>query len=265
MGDVEQKAELHATSPLLIVDALLDAAPISSPSASIDKYADLDTVFERVIGLGYWCLTKGQINKYFAPELHLMSTKKGHADLFDWLYIHDYFRFAIALEHRLEDFFERKNFYVKDGKSKKIYNRVYEMSWPHLFGRHLVGLDTKEVRGELTEEGLDLLFPVIKEKISYLKNKLIAAKWQKTLYVISHPRKGPSLEELVRVRDSLLAIREGDKNFCLLFVTISQTYEGKENIIVKEAKDLNSEWDGADSVRWKQILDEFKFTPNIWE
>lgn len=265
VGDVEKKAELHAASPLLIVDALLDAAPISPPSASVDGYANLDTVFERVIGLGHWCLTKGQINKYFAPELHLMATKKGHADLFDWLYIHDYFRLAIALEHKLEDFFERKDFYVKDGKSKKIYNRLYEMSWPHLFGSNLTGGDTKGVNSDLTEQELDLIFPSIKEKINYLKDKFISAKKTKTLYIISHPRKELSLEALVHVRDSLTIIRAGDKNFCILFIPHAKTYDGIENIIVREAKNLNSEWDGADSVRWKQILDEFKFTPDIWK
>ncbi len=263
--DVEKKAELHASSPLLIVDALLDGAPISPPSASIDGYASLDTEFERVIGLGHWCLTKGQINKHFAPELHLMATKKGHADLFDWLYIHDYFRFAIALEHRLEDFFERKDFYVKDGKSRVIFNRKYNMCWNHLFSSHLMGGDTKGVNSDLTEQELDLLFPSIKEKINYLKDKFISAKKNKTLYIISHPGKGPSLETLVRVRDSLLATREGDKNFCLLFMPNSQTYEGTENIIVREAKNLSTNWTGADPIRWKQVLGEFKFTPDIWK
>ena len=98
VGDVEKKAELHAASPLLIVDALLDAAPISPPSASVDGYANLDTVFERVIGLGRNCLTKAQINLFFnGAGKRWHETKSGKADLFDWMVIPDYDLFAQAL------------------------------------------------------------------------------------------------------------------------------------------------------------------------
>ena len=60
-------------------------------------------------------------------------------------------------------------------------------------------------------------------------------------------------------------IRDGDKNFCLLFIPHTKIYEGNENIIVREAKNLKVGWTGADSIRWKEILDDFKFAPDIWE
>lgn len=261
-------------SPLVTADTILNATKDALTIIVSEGYANLNTVFERVIGLGHWCLTKGQINKYFAPKLHLMNTKKGQADLFDWLYIHDYAQFAIALRHKLEDFFERKDFYVKDGKSKVIYNRKYKMEWNHIFSgnsnlmENILLADSdhvKDVRNELREKELELLFSSITGKINYLKDKFISAKGNKTLYIISHPRQDLNLETLVKVRDSLTIIREGDKNFCLLYVPQVKIFEGVENIIVREAKNLTKEWDGADTQRWKQILDEFKFTPGIWQ
>lgn len=264
-GNAEKEAKPLVT-PLVTADTILAVTKVVTPNVDTCGYANLGTVFERVIGLGHWCLTKGQINKYFAPELHLMKTKKGHADLFDWMYMHDYSKLAIALEHRLEDFFERKDLYTQAEKGKDVYNRTYNMTWNHLFDHNLGTCDNSEGKiGTLTEEKLDLLLPAIKIKINYLKDKFIAAKRYKTLYIISHPRTGPDLATLIKVRDSLTIIRDGDKNFCLLFLTPVKTYEGKENIIVHEAKNLSREWHGADTQRWKQILDEFKFTSDIWQ
>ena len=91
-----------------------------------------------------------------------MSTKKGHADIFDWLYIHDYSLFAKSLEHKLEDFFERKDFFTLKGKATKtIFNTQYCMEWNHLFNSS----DCPKVQ-DLTEDELDLAFPSLKEKIN---------------------------------------------------------------------------------------------------
>ena len=73
-----------------------------------------------------------------------------------------------------------------------------------------------------------------------------------------------SLEGLVRVRNALTAIRGGDRRFSILYVPQSQTVKGMENIIVREAKNLGITWDRGDDERWREILNEFKFTPNIW-
>lgn len=79
-----------------VIPATLDEAPpniaelnISEkinvpPSANSGAYATFDTLFERVIGLGYRCSTKGQINRYFVPEQpRILRTKFGQEDLFD--------------------------------------------------------------------------------------------------------------------------------------------------------------------------------------
>ena len=228
-----------------------------------NSYATLDTVFDRIIGLGYHCQTKAQINAYFLSPW--WSTKKGHGDLFDWLYINDYSHLSAALSNKLEDFFERQDFEIKwnAGRWTGIGNKKYNMIWNHVFDEWKE--DHTKLEGILNEEKLDTLFPLIKNKINYLKDKFISAKQNKTLYVISHPEKGPDLENLIKVRNALTTIRNGDKQFALLFVPNVQTYEGTKNIMIREAKNLKPGWEGGDHTRWKKILDEFKFTPTIWE
>ena len=100
-----------------------------------NSYATLDTVFDRIIGLGHYCQTKGEINTYFVPELSLGKTKKGHGDLFDWLYINDYSHLSAALSNKLEDFFERQDFEIKwnAGRWTGIGNKKYNMIWNHVF------------------------------------------------------------------------------------------------------------------------------------
>ena len=176
--------------------------------------------------------------------------------------IDDYNHLSAALSNNLEDFFEKKDFEIIPNKTLK--NKKYSMGWNHLFDG-LGGEDQQKLEGILNEEKLDTLFPLIKNKINYLKDKFISAKQNKTLYVIDRPHKGTDLENLIKVRDALTTIRNGDKQFALLFVPNVQTYEGTENIIIREAKDLKSMWDGGGHTRWKEILDEFKFTPTIWE
>lgn len=230
------------------------------------EYATLDTVFERVIGLGDWCLTKGQVNRYFAPDLPLMCTKPGHADLFDWLFINDYRKFAIALESQLTDFFERENFKITTPSGQKaILNTRYNMCWNHLFDGRFDKESTKI--DFLSEEKLDTAWPSIRRKIDYLKDKFIAAKNSRTLYVISNIGHNVSMDNatLIQVRDALTVIRQGDRQFCVLYVYDKLACESTENIIVRNAQNLRPGWDGADPVRWKEILDEFHFADSIWD
>jgi hypothetical protein len=49
-----------------------------------------------------------------------------------------------------------------------------------------------------------------------------------------------------------------------LFLPHEQKFDGIENIVVREAKNLKSGWDGGDSARWKEILDVFRFSADIW-
>ena len=234
------------------------------------EYATLDTVYGRVITLGSFCLTKGQINAYFEPTSPWMKTKKGHADLFDWLWIPDYRKFAQALENHLEDFFERKDFDIiisTQTPNIEIGNRKYEMFWNHLFETY-TGTYNERNRtiDKLTEEILDREFPSIYEKINYLKKKFIGAKQHSTLYIITGKIGGVELDldTLLQVRNALTTIRDGNKHFCLLYVSENPLCENTENIIVRTAKSLGPRWNQADPVRWREILDEFKFTPDIW-
>ena len=72
------------------------------------------------------------------------------------------------------------------------------------------------------------------------------------------------MNALKEVRDALTVIREGDRRFMLLFLPQEQKFDGVENIIVREAKNLKLGWDGGDSARWKEILDTFSFSADIW-
>ena len=265
---------LRSTFILLFLDACFSL--FASEEGS--HIYECDTVFERVIGIGSNCLTKSQINGYFSPEFPPRETKSGHADLFDWMRICDYHSFAAALRTGLTDFFELEDFtihyeaygspHLVDHKSM-LWNHKNNMIWRHLFdsaaGQQLWSAARD---GELTPAKLEEIFPQIKTKLNHLKEKFITAKDQKTLYVISHyevdGETPPDLNALKEVRDALTAIRGGDTHFTLLFLPHEQKFDGIENIVVREAKNLKSGWDGGDSARWKEILDVFRFSADIW-
>ena len=247
-------------------------------SEEVSPSYECDTVFERVIGIGSNCLTKSQINGYFAPGFPSRKTKSGHADLFDWMRICDYYSFAAALHNGLTDFFELENFtihYETCGSAEvanhksMLWNHKNNMIWRHLFDSAAgKALWSAKRDGELTPAKLEEIFPQIKTKLNHLKEKFISAKDKKTLYVISHyevdGEAPPDLNALKEVRDALAAIRGGDSRFTLLFLPHEQKFDGVENIIVREAKNLKSGWNGGDSARWKEILDAFRFSADIW-
>lgn len=232
-------------------------------------YATQDTIFERVITLGHICTTKSQVNVYFNPGPDSRQTKKGHGDLFDWMFIYDYGRLADALSSNLEDIFERNDFIkTRFIENKAVFNQKYNMQWNHLFDKRMCAYSEHSTRNWNEYVSLEYFhehFEEVKSKIEYLRERFISAKTQKTLYIISHPQNGPNLETLIQVRDALTHIREGNRNFCLLFVPNIQTYDGAENIIIRPAKKLREGWDGGNPARWREILGEFHFIPNIWE
>ena len=248
----------------------------SEPEDSCTEvYANLDTVFDRVIGIGWRCCTKSNINKYFNPEAEYTATKKGHADLFDWMLIHDYDLFAQSLRNKLDNFFRISDFTIPEYRaSHVILNQINHMEWNHLFDR-MFSSDSKKST-KLTKEELDIAFPAIEEKINHLRDKFIKSKENKTLYILFHDtpeclmlfpdqrNTTISCSTISNLRDSLKELRDNDMNFCILFITDKPTFNSFENIIVREASTIEYP-DGSNPERWKQILDEFRFTPDIWE
>lgn len=228
---------------------------------SRDEYSSHSKVVERVVGLGGWCLTKAQINGYFAPMDPINISKKGHGDLFDWMFIYDYKLFTDALEHKLDDFFEKDDLKIIYGN--ELYNTKNHMRWNHITQNHDPLLSETVQNDKLLTE----YFPTIKNKLNYLKDRFISAKSYNTLYIISLPPyfNPLTLENLISVRNGLTTIREGDNNFTLLMVTHFKTFDGVDNIIVREAEMLGESWNEGDSQRWKDILDEFKYKEGIWD
>ncbi len=95
-----------------------------------------DLIFEDCVGIGATCYTRMQINMFFNPgNLSYYKTKKGHSNLFDWLIIKDYDKFADALDNNLEDFFNIEDMEISDNVSHlgHVYNKKYDMNWKHLF------------------------------------------------------------------------------------------------------------------------------------
>ena len=267
VGSAEELIDGHGNSAGFIsAAAIAEISPEVAERASSTEYATLDTVFERVIGLGNMCMTKKQINQFFNPSSSDdRNTKKGHADLFDWVAISDYKLFAQLLSNQLNDFFKSPDdFELKNTLSRgvNIIDAKYKMYWPHLLEHGDIW--SPEKHGELTTEKFRTIYPQIKQKLDYLKEKFIQAKDKKTLYVFTVIRQ--DLETLVHLRNSLVEIRNGNKQFILLCIPHKQTFESFENIFVREAQHLDrvALWERGDPVRWGEILSEFKFTPDIW-
>lgn len=227
----------------------------------VSGYANLETVFERIIPLGQRCPNKMELNLLFNPaEPDYNKTKKGHADLFDWSAIFDYNLFSQALSNNLTDFFEVNDFvHIPEDRKKIVLNTKYNIRWSHLFDNSEIcwrrfSLDTFKEQ-----------FLRVKEKIEYLRQKFISAKDYKTLYIIVHEAEGLDEATLRTVRNSLLTIREGSKDFVLLAISKIKMSESFENIIVRDAPKFKLRRKGGKNTpRWKQILDEFTFTPEIW-
>ena len=226
---------------------------------SDSQYATIQTEYSRIITLGSWCQTKGQINNYFSPNTPITQTKKGHADLFDWLFISDYSKLADALHKNLEDFFEFEDFKWKIKPYASNINIKYHVHWNHLWSDHNA-FEMPLSLGEIEE-----IFPQIKLKIDYLRQKFIDAKQYPTLYVVSHSESGPSKTDIEKLRNSITQIRDGKTDFSILFISKNPTFESFDNIYVRQSTPISCCWTQADSVRWKQILDEFKFSPTIWD
>ena len=62
----------------------------------------------------------------------------------------------------------------------------------------------------------DELFPLIKQEVNLLKEKFIAEKSKKTLYLVNERVIFPEFEQLVKVRDALISLRGGNKEFLIL-------------------------------------------------
>lgn len=76
---------------------------------SINLSTVVEMPYERFIALGNCCVTRYQINNHLSKRFDKDIHSFGGGQLFDWLIIHDYNKFAEALENNLSDFFERSN------------------------------------------------------------------------------------------------------------------------------------------------------------
>lgn len=241
--------------------------PDSKALSTVKGYADLDTPFERVIGLGKNCLTKAQINLLFNPSSYHFTTKKGQADLFDWLSIENYDLFSRALENKLKHFFERDDFIITNNSHYNLIDKECGIRWVHL----LAGYLTQNVAPELREDPNFLLnlfrvnYEKEKEKIDHLKTKFLKAKDKKTLYIISRNPPLPK-ESIIKVRDALAVVRDGNQDFILLLVTQNPGYSDFENIIIREAKNVMPHSHVEPNVSyWAEVFKGMKFTPDIWD
>jgi len=227
----------------------------------------------RVISLGNWCSTKATMNLYFNPNEPWSKTKKGHADLFDWMFMCDYNHLANALYNNLDDVFEKNDLIKMDNiiaptgeivVANGIYNAKYKMIWPHLFD-WVSGFELKEKFDTLFE---DSTMKTIQSKMNYLKDRFISAKDKRTLYIITYDNHinipefirpvRPSFETLVNVRNGLRHIR-GNDHFILLFITPGQSSFVHENIILTNNEDTRFFFNTTISQDSRRIFESFTF------
>ncbi len=82
------------------------------------------------------------------------------------------------------------------------------------------------------------------------------------MYVITHPESSLNKDLIIKLRNSLNTIRDGDKNFCILYIPREQIFE---NVIVREMNDL---WYTTVHINlniFSKIMNEFKFSSDIWD
>ncbi|CAO4840330.1 MAG: hypothetical protein CNLJKLNK_00289 [Holosporales bacterium] len=257
-------------------DAALIAATqemaINIPRGLSDPLAfNPDQPFERVITLGYNCVPKGHVNMYFNPEeKDARITKKSHADLFDWVLIHDYEKLAMAISKKMEDIFLEDELIFEKTQCKinkySIWNK-YDFQWLHLFHENIFPESSGFYESMLEEQKntFNNLYPQLREKVDYLCLKFNEAKTKKTLYIISTPGDKVSLETLNRLYESILYSRDNNANFEILYVPQFSDKKDFAQVKIRPASIFLQLWHGGIQDQWKEILDQFKFAPNIWD
>ncbi|MDP3371567.1 MAG: hypothetical protein Q8S21_01530 [Candidatus Paracaedibacteraceae bacterium] len=202
-------------------------------------------------------MTKGSINFYFTDRR--WPSKEGTSDLFDWLVIDHYDLFAKALVNKLDDFFEKKDFIDANGIFTPT-NQKYMMHWVHMLESEI----SKDFENDKKLEVFNNFFERDKSKMQYLKEKFINSKNKKTVYIFNEANFCVNMDAPIKIRNALNVVRDGNKDFILLWVTICKKFDDLENILVREDPGILDLWADKKSVGFCQILDEFKFTPDIW-
>ena len=229
---------------------------------SAKLFADESNSYERYVGIGNCCLPRMQINLYLNKKFQISPNRFGGGQLFDWMVIHDYTKFVIALENELLDVFEYSD--LKLGPSWRdnflyVKNIKYEMTWNHLFSRHPDGYIAPNI--------IDLEYAEKKSKIDHLTNKFKSLGQYKTLYILAYPYPkdgispiltvAPDRSTIIRVRDAIKNIR-GNSNFTLLYCTYEKTFDSFENISVRTIPNADNGYTSTEQCeRWEMIFEEF--------
>ena len=221
-------------------------------------------IYNRVIPIGLNCATKGHINAFFKKDLsNAQQTLPGQAELFDWVQIHDYLSLIECFNNNFENFFERSDMQLNYVAQNELYNKKNKIRYPHLFHSAYDGIKQSD---EFNDAFVDKMFPEIKNKIEYLKNKFINAKNFQTLYVISCKNHGMNLDTMTKLRNSIIKIRKGDIRFNILFVPQRKTFSEIDHVIIRECKIHNQLWHNSDhQVYWEKILSEFNFDNSLFK
>lgn len=239
----------------------------ANPKLSAKKhnyYELLNTLpYERFVSLGNCCVTRTQINLHLSKRFHMDAYSFGGGQLFDWLIIHDYNKFAKALENGLMDLFNRSDLlliYSLNGLPySAIRNCRYEMTWNHLF--------TRELNQSYSPNIIDIEYGIKKTKIDYLSEKFKLLKYYRTLYIIAYPYVGAGELEtkeldrkvIKRIRNALLKMR-GNANFSVLFCPLIKTFDDFDNIKVRTIVNSANPPHLGDFGCWDRMLSEFPFT-----
>jgi hypothetical protein len=224
---------------------------------------------EDVVSIGGCCLTKREINRYFAPGVNYIETKSGHGHFFDWTGIFDYKMLASIIRTKLSGVFDIENLEIAPRYSvgghpyPVIINTVYRLRWKHLLEAKEYG--TKYSCYDLKKKEFANLYPKLKTKMDYLTKKFIDLKSKQTLYVLANIYAPFTQDALVELRDALIECRDGDRRFSMLVMTDTPNIESFDNVIVREAKNIEQKWNGSNPDQWRLVLNEFSFIPGIWD
>jgi hypothetical protein len=219
--------------------------------------------YERFVSLGNCCATRTQINHHLSHRFGLDSSAFGGGQLFDWIVIHDYNKFASALENNLMDFFEKRDLLLVprvDIHYPSVMNLKYWITWNHLFTRRSdASIDFNIIEKE---------FHLKKVKINYLSQKFKALKNYRTLYILAYPFADnllvetiePDRDTIIRLRNALLHLR-GNANFTLLFCPLVKRFENFENVlIIPIINPPGVAPNVGDYNYWNQMLNYFPFS-----
>lgn len=204
-----------------ILSLCFKAQPINFQNSDFQKFTTAikpllsNSSFTEIVTLGSLCLPKFRVRSFLTGNQQV-NLRNGNY-LFDWMFILNYTRLAIALRNNLTGVFDKESLVVRAGM---LHNPKYAFLFNHVYD-HIKGF-------KLTPQTFMETYDSIIDKYVYLTQQSLYSfrMPQKTLY-ISYVYNRHSQSDFVNLLNSIKSQRVNNDFLLLILVTkgLKETYD----------------------------------------